>query len=38
MFVGAYAFSNDIVEAAWDAGIGVHALIWASIHMIHQNE
>ncbi|KAF8333886.1 glycoside hydrolase superfamily [Amanita rubescens] len=21
-------FYNDIVEAAWDAGIGVHALIW----------
>ena len=20
--------SDDIIEAAWDAGIGVHALIW----------
>lgn len=22
--------SNDIVDAAWHAGIGVHALIWVS--------
>ena len=22
--------SDDIVEAAWDAGVGVHALIWVS--------
>ena len=20
--------SDDIIEAAWDAGMGVHALIW----------
>ena len=24
----AHSFSDDIIEAAWDAGIGVHALIW----------
>ena len=22
--------SNDVVEAAWEAGVGVHALIWVS--------
>lgn len=24
--------SNDVVEAAWGAGIGIHALIWVSSH------
>lgn len=24
------AFSNDVVEAAWESGLGVHALIWVS--------
>ena len=27
--------SDDVIEAAWNAGIGVHALIWVRYAMIN---